>query len=340
MTDRRWDRSMRSLHRVMFLGFSGLLLILCVSSNASGQVAPITPDVSITCQPTNLQLDVSPGQSGEGVSNCQVENKAMYEVTVELSISDASDNIDATLGSILLVIPGSGMEEVNVEFEASIRSPSETASFEINATVTKAGLIPLNEAIQQSTNAIIQVEIMDFIDFEYSSTGLTLNSAPGDTFNISAKVRNTGNIEIEVDFFVSNAEELSVKGVICVQTPFQLILETSGYVDQIVLHCTVDEDFEESEDLKIKVYAEAKGQGLEKSSGDAFVSVSISVPDDGSFGLGGLTDDITEENMKLIYAGGGLLALLVVLIILVKVLKRGGSSASAEWDDDDFDFEL
>ena len=321
---------------MVFLGLSGLLLILWASSNASAQ---ITPEASITCQPSIVKLDVSPGQSGEGFSNCQVDNNALYEVTVELSISDASNNIDAILGKILLVIPANGMEEVDVTFSADIRSPGETVSFEINATVTKAGLIPLNENIQQSTNANVQVEIMDFIDFEYSSTGLTLNSAPGDSFNISAKVRNTGNVEIEVDFFVSNADELDLKGINCVPT-LGLTLETSDYVDQNVMQCTVSDDFEESEELKIKVYAVATGQGLKKESGDTYVSVSISVPDDGGFGLGGLTDDISEENMKLIYAGGGLLALLVVLIILVKVLKRGGSSASAEWDDDDFDFDL
>jgi hypothetical protein len=320
----------------VFLGLSGLLLVLWASSNASAQIAP---EVSITCQPSIVELDVSPGQSGEGFSNCQVENKALYEVTVELSISDSSNNIDTILGKILLVIPGNGMEEVDVTFSADIRSPGETASFEINATVTKAGLIPLNENIQQSTNANVQVEIMDFIDFEYSSTGLTLNSAPGDSFNISAKVRNTGNVEIDVDFIVSNADELDLKGINCVPT-LGLTLETSDYVDQNVMQCTVSDDFEESEELKIKVYAMATGQGLKKESGDTYVSVSISVPDEGGFGLGGLTDDISEENMKLIYAGGGLLALLVVLIILVKVLKRGGSSASAEWDDDDFDFDL
>jgi hypothetical protein len=320
----------------VFLGLSGLLLVLWASSNASAQIAP---EVSITCQPSIVELDVSPGQSGEGFSNCQVENKALYEVTVELSISDSSNNIDTILGKILLVIPGNGMEEVDVTFSADIRSPGETVSFEINATVTKAGLIPLNENIQQSTNANVQVEIMDFIDFEYSSTGLTLNSAPGDSFNISAKVRNTGNVEIDVDFIVSNADELDLKGINCVPT-LGLTLETSDYVDQNVMQCTVSDDFEESEELKIKVYAVATGQGLKKESGDTYVSVSISVPNEGGFGLGGLTDDISEENMKLIYAGGGLLALLVVLIILVKVLKRGGSSASAEWDDDDFDFDL
>jgi hypothetical protein len=323
---------------VVFLGFLGLLLILWASSNASAQ---ITPEVSITCQPSIVELDVSPGQSGEGFSNCQVENKALYEVTVELSISDPSNNIDTLLGKILLVIPGSGMEEVDVTFSADIRSPSETVDFEINATVTKAGLIALNENIQPSTNANVQVKIMDFIDFEYTSTGLTLNSAPGDSFNISAKVRNTGNVEIEVDFFVSNAEELDLKGINCIETPLQLILETSGYVDQIVLYCGVSDDFEESEEVKIKVYAKAKGKGLEKSSEDVYVRVSISVTEEGGFGLGGLTDDISEENMQLlVYTGAGLLALLVVLIILVKVLKRGGPSASVEWDDDDFDFDL
>jgi len=324
---------------VIFLGFSGLLLILWASSNASAQ---ITPEASITCQPSIVELDVSPGQSGEGFSNCQVDNNALYEVTVELSISDASNNIDALLGKILLVIPANGMEEVDVTFSADIRSPGETASFEINATVTKAGLIPLNEAIQPSTNANVKVEIMDFIDFEYASTGLTLNSAPGDSFNISAKVRNTGNVFIEVDFIVSNAAELGLKGINCAPKSPTLTLETSAYVDQVVMQCTVSDDFEESEELKIKVYAKAKGEGLEKSSEDAYVRVSISVAGEGGFGgLGGLTDDISEEDMQLLmYAGGGLLALLVVLIILVKVLKRGGSSASAEWDDDDFDFDL
>jgi hypothetical protein len=330
---------MGGLHRAIILGLSGLLLILWASSNVSAQ---IVPEVSITCQPSVVELDVSPGQSGEASSNCQVVNKALYEVTVELGISDASDNIDTTLGDTLLVIPGNGMEEVNVKFTADTRSPSESTAFEINATITKAGLIALNEAVQPSTNANIQVEIMDFIDFEYTSTALTLNSVPGESFNISAKVRNTGNVFIEVDFIVSNAAELGLKGINCAPKSPTLTLETSAYVDQVVMQCTVSDDFEESEELKIKVYAKAKGEGLEKSSEDAYVRVSISVAGEGGFGgLGGLTDDISEEDMQLLmYAGGGLLALLVVLIILVKVLKRGGSSASAEWDDDDFDFDL
>jgi hypothetical protein len=338
MTDRRRDRFMGGLRRAVFLCFSGIFLVLWASSNAGAQ---ITPEVSITCQPSIVELDVSPGQTGEGISNCQVENKALYEVTVELTISDASDNIDTTLGYTSLVIPGSGMEEVDVTFAADIRSPSESTSFEINATITKAGVIPINELVQPSTNANIKVEIMDFIDFEYTSTGLTLSSVPGESFNISAKVRNTGNIHIEVDFIVSNAAELGLKGVNCVPTLPIIELETSAYTDQVVMQCSVSDEFKETEELKIKVYAKATGEGLEKSSEDAYVIVAISVAENGGFGgLGGLTDDISEENMKIIYAGGGLLALLVVIIILVKVMKRGGSSASAEWDDDDLDFEF
>ena len=235
---------MGGLHRAIILGLSGLLLILWASSNVSAQ---IVPEVSITCQPSVVELDVSPGQSGEASSNCQVVNKALYEVTVELGISDASDNIDTTLGDTLLVIPGNGMEEVNVKFTADTRSPSESTAFEINATITKAGLIALNEAVQPSTNANIQVEIMDFIDFEYTSTALTLNSVPGESFNISAKVRNTGNVFIEVDFIVSNAAELGLKGINCAPKSPTLTLETSAYVDQVVMQCTVSDDFEESE---------------------------------------------------------------------------------------------
>ena len=339
MTDRRRDRYMRGLRRAIFLGLSGLLLILWASSSASAQIAP---EVTITCQPSVVELDVSAGESGEGFSKCQVENQNLYEVTVEMTVSDSSDNIDTTLGEISLVIPSMELVDVDVTFAADIRSPSESTSFEINATVTKAGLFDLHEMLQQSSLDEIQVEIMDFIDFEYTATGLTLNSAPGESFNISAKVRNTGNVLITVDFIVSNAEELALKGINCAPTTPVLTLKTSEYVDQVIMGCTVSDDFEESEELKIKVYAKASGEGEEKSSEDTDVRVSISVAEEGGFGgLGGLTDDISEENMQiLIYGGGGLLALLVVLIILVKVMKRGGPSDSAEWDEDDFDFDL
>ena len=339
---------MRGLRRAIFLGLSGLLLILWASSSASAQIAP---EVTITCQPSVVELDVSAGENekGEGSSQCQVENQNLYEVTVEMTVSDPfkSDNIICWFGNmegveISLVIPSMGLAYVDVTFAAEIRSPSESTSFEINATVTKAGLFDLHEMLQQSSLDEIQVEIMDFIDFEYTATGLTLNSAPGESFNISAKVRNTGNVLITVDFIVSNAEELALKGINCAPTTPVLTLKNSEYVDQVIMGCTVSDDFEESEELKIKVYAKASGEGEEKSSEDTDVRVSISVAEEGGFGgLGGLTDDISEENMQiLIYGGGGLLALLVVLIILVKVMKRGGPSDSAEWDEDDFDFDL
>ncbi len=331
--------SVRTVNRVLLLGIVCLFALNFTTAEAQAQ---FEVEVSLQCQPDSVELDVSSGSSGEETIVCQIENGALYEKTVELSITSQgeSTSISTSLSNQNLVVAAGATEEVSITFTANLRSPVEDTNFELNATVTKLGSVPLNEQVQSTTSADISASIQGFIDLEYSATAFTLNSKPGETFNISAKVRNIGNVEVEMMFKISNNAELSAMGVECSQLPLGFnTFQLGGYFDEEVMSCTVPDDFEKSKEFTIKMYARAEWSGEQFETADETVKVSIEVPSEGGFG--GLTEDLSQEDKQmLIYAGGGLVGVLVLLIVVLKISRRKGGGGVEAWDDEDFDFEL
>jgi len=333
----------RTVNRVLLLSIVCLFALNFTTAEAQAQ---FEVEVTLQCEKSTsnpVTLDVSPGSSGSESIICQVENGAMYEKTVELTIStddeDTSTNIGTSLSDQNLVIAAGATEEISITFSADIRTPVERTGFEFNATVTKLGSAPLNEQFQSTTTANIDAEIEGFIDLEYSATAFTLNSKPGETFNISAKVRNIGNVEIEMMFKIRNTAELSAMGVECSQLPFESLMQPGAYFDEDVMSCTVSDDFEKSKEFTTKMYARAEWGGEQFETEDENAKVSIEVPSEGGFG--GLTENLSEEDKQmLIYAGGGLVGVLVLLIVVLKISRNKGGGGVDAWDDEDFDFEL
>ena len=339
MTEARQGVDMGRLGRLAVLAFCGLAVLLLSAAETEAQ-SPI-PGVSLTCLQSAITLDVSPGASGEGSTICQVENTAIYEETIELDIIGTGD-VDASISDQILVISGGGMEEVTITFEAPIRSPAEDSSWTLNATVTKVQLIPLNEQLQQKSELNLLVSIEQYLLLELSAPGFTIKVEPGEDFNITAKLRNTGNVKADVDFRISNGGELVAAGISCISVPAINGMAINAYADMVVIFCTVDSDIDESDEVVIKMHARAKGGGDEYLSEDVSVRISIEVEDEGGLGgLGSLTKDISKEDMQLLmYVGGGLLALLVILFVTVKISREKGAGGYEVWDDEEFDFEL
>ncbi len=334
--------SVRTVNRVLLLGIVCLFVLNFTTAEAQAQ---FEVEVTLQCQPDSVELDVSSGSNGEETIVCQIENGAMYEKTVELSINsqDESTSISTSLSDQNLVVAAGATEEVSITFSANLRSAAESTNFELNATVTKLGSVPLNEQVQSTTSTDISTSIKGFIDLEYSATAFTLKSEPGESFNISAKVRNIGNVEAEMMFKISNAAELSEMGVMCIPIPpilFDLNMEPGAYFDEDVMACGVSEEFDKSKEFNIKMLVTASAIGTPSfESDDENVKVSVVVPSEGGFG--GLTEDLSQEDKQmLIYAGGGLVAVLVLLIVVLKISRRKGGGGVEAWDDEDFDFEL
>lgn len=331
---------MRTVQRALLLGLACLLAMQLYSQDVQAQ---IEVDVTLTCESNLVELDVSPGSSGSDVVVCTIENGAMYEKTVALSLNISGNEVDGSLSDSQVVVPGGSTEEVSLTFEASIRSESADFSVDLDATVEKIGMIPLNQQVQSTQTHSLTVSILAFTSLDYSATAFTLNSAPGESFNISAKVRNTGNTPVEVDFFISNNDEILAKGIDCKSEPTIRDLDLNGYVDQTAMQCTVSSDYEKSEEVVIKMYARAGTYGVATDltyiSPDENVRVSVEVPSEGGFSS--LTEDLSEEDLQvLMYAGGGLLLLLIVLIVMVRISRSRGGGGVDAWDDEDFDFEL
>jgi len=343
MTEAWQGVDVRTVNRVLLLGIVCFFALNFTAAEAQAQL-----EVEVTCEKSTSNpviLDVSPGSSGSESMICQVENSAMIEKTVELTISPNEGDpteIDTSLSDQNLVIAAGASEEVTITFSADIRTPAERMKFELNATVTKLAAVPVPEQFQSTTTAEMDAEVMDFIDLEYSATAFTLKSKPGDTFNITAKVRNIGNVEVEVLFKISNTDELSAMGIECSQillVPQDSLMQTGAYFDEDVMSCTVPDDFEKSKEFTIKMYARAQTATKQFDTEDENVKVSIEVPSEGGFG--GLTEDLSEEDKQmLIYAGGGLVSVLVLLIVVLKISRNKGGGGVDAWDDEDFDFEL
>ena len=328
---------MRTVQRALLLGLACLLAIQLYSQDVQAQ---LEVDVTLTCESNQVELDVSPGSGGSESVVCSIENGAMYEKTVALSLNISGNDVDASLSDSQVVVAASSTEQVSLTFEAAIRSESADFSVDLDATVEKIGMVPLNQQVQSTQTHSLTVSILAFTELEYSATAFTLKSAPDESFNISAKVRNTGNIPVDVDFFISNNDEILAKGIDCKSEPTIRDLELNGYVDQTAMQCTVSSDYEKSEEVVIKMYARAKKTSdLEYISPDQSVRVSVEVPSEGGFSS--LTEDLSEEDLQvLMYAGGGLLLLLIVLIVMVRISRSRGGGGVDAWDDEDFDFEL
>ncbi|MCS5537901.1 MAG: hypothetical protein NZ770_07325, partial [Candidatus Poseidoniaceae archaeon] len=155
MTEAWQGVDVRTVNRVLLLG---IVCFFALNFTAAEAQAQFEVDVSLQCEKSTsnpVTLEVSPGSSGSESIICQVENGAMYEKTVELTIStdDEGDstNIGTSLSDQNLVIAAGTIEEVSLTFNADIRTPAERTGFALNATVTKMGPAPLNEQFQSTT---------------------------------------------------------------------------------------------------------------------------------------------------------------------------------------------
>ena len=327
----------RTVSRVMLLGVACLMVTLLCSQEAKAQ---LEVDITLDCEDSQVELDVSPGSGGSTTVTCSIENGALYEKTVALSLNITGTDVDGSLSDNQVVVAASTTEEVTLTFEAPIRTESNDYSVDLEATVTRIGMVPLNEQVQSTQSKSLEVSVLAFASLDYSATAFTLKGEPGDSFNISAKVRNTGNTQVNVDFFIKNNDEILAKGIDCKPEPTVNDLDLNGYIDQTAMQCTISSDYEKTEEVVIKMYARAKkAPDIEYISPDENVRVSVEVPSEGGFSS--LTEDLSEEDLQLLmYAGGGLVVLLVVLIIMVKISRSRGGGGVDVWDDEEFDFEL
>lgn len=321
----------------MLLGLACLIVTLLCSQQAKAQ---LEVDITLDCEDSEVDLDVSPGSGGSEKVTCTIENGALYEKTVSLSLNITGNDVDGTLSDNQVVVAASTTEEITLTFEAPIRTESNDYSVDLEATVVRIGMVPLNEQVQSTQTKSLQVSVKAFASLDYSATAFTLKGAPGESFNISAKVRNTGNTQVNVDFFIRNNDEILAKGIDCKSEPTVNNLDLNGYIDQTAIQCFISSDYEKTEEVVIKMYARAKGtSAVEYISPDETVRVSVEVPSEGGFGS--LTEELSEEDLQLLmYAGGGLVAILVVLIVMVTISRKRGGGGVDAWDDDEFDFEL
>ena len=95
----------------MLLGIACLMVTLLCSQEAKAQ---LEVDITLDCEASQVELDVSPGSGGSATVTCSIENGALYEKTVALSLNITGTDVDGSLSDNQVVVAASTTEEVTL----------------------------------------------------------------------------------------------------------------------------------------------------------------------------------------------------------------------------------
>lgn len=181
------------------LGACALLLAMpspgAVEPTASAQIGQIIPDVTITCDPSELSFEVYPGASRSNSSSCHAENPSIYSVVVSLQVESTLSY--ACPGSI--TISAGGETDFSIAWRADLRMEAGSHGSKLIYQVqTVNGIANPNPQPKELNH---RLEIAPFGMVRLETTVPFTTFAPSEVKEIEFKVYNDGNqrdrIEVE-----------------------------------------------------------------------------------------------------------------------------------------------
>jgi uncharacterized membrane protein len=183
------------------------MLVLALSSFTS-YADPIT-QVTIDPEYQEVEVDVSPGSSGEVGTTVNVTCQKVSPATLVVDLSASVPGGSATLNPASLTFEEVGPEtqEVNV----TVRIPLLTASSEKTCTIS--GTWNQGATSGQVEPAVIQVNVLPFSRAVIMSDSPKKDVQKGDSVTFDLEITNNGNSDDVYHFEVANQEELKGNGI-------------------------------------------------------------------------------------------------------------------------------
>jgi uncharacterized membrane protein len=183
------------------------MLVLALSSFTS-YADPIT-QVTIDPEYQELEVDVSPGSTGEVGTTVNVTCQKVSPATlvVELSASVPGGSTTLTPASLTFEEVGPETQEVNV----TVRIPLLTASSEKVCTVS--GTWTQGATSGRVEPGVIQVNVLPFSRAVIMSNSPKEDVHKGESVTFDLEITNNGNSDDVYHFEVANQEELKGNGI-------------------------------------------------------------------------------------------------------------------------------
>lgn len=206
------------------IGITAVLFILLTSVASVQAQVSTTPQVDISCSPSELTFDVYPGATNITAETiCTIANPTAYEEKIELNEShgDAEISVEFAGGNVV-VVPAGGEVNVTITITASEGAESASHNLEITATVIELNGTPPPSVASDSDDILVTFNAYD--DYTIVCDDplvISINSEyqhPNkfDSFLIS----NNGNYNTMLKLITTDLDEILA--------PYNLSLSVSG----------------------------------------------------------------------------------------------------------------
>jgi hypothetical protein len=188
-----------------------LLIAIYVLSTWAGTVdnaeAQINPDISLTCSPTAIEIDVAPGDTRIGTTYCDAQNPTLYVEKVNIQITAAGLTYAAP-GSITVAAGDTTTFEVVVRGEDQMAEGSRQVT--ISARVDQANGAPCPTCTSQTTSLVVVVKQFPMLRIQADEPFKQLRPKVDYIFEFG--IYNDGNNRDQFIIAVNNRDELADAG--------------------------------------------------------------------------------------------------------------------------------
>ncbi len=188
-----------------------LLIAIYVLSTWAGTVdnaeAQINPDISLTCSPTAIEIDVAPGDTRIGTTYCDAQNPTLYVEKVNIQITAAGLTYAAP-GSITVAAGDTTTFEVVVRGEDQMAEGSRQVT--ISARVDQANGAPCPTCTSQTTSLVVVVKQFPMLRIQADEPFKQLRPKVDYIFEFG--IYNDGNNRDQFIISVNNRDELADAG--------------------------------------------------------------------------------------------------------------------------------
>lgn len=188
-----------------------LLIAIYVLSTWAGTVdnaeAQINPDISLTCSPTAIEIEVAPGDTRIGTTYCEAQNPTLYVEKVNIQITAAGLTYAAP-GSITVAAGDTTTFEVVVRGEDQMAEGSRQVT--ISARVDQANGAPCPTCTSQTTSLVVVVKQFPMLRIQADEPFKQLRPKVDYIFEFG--IYNDGNNRDQFIISVNNRDELADAG--------------------------------------------------------------------------------------------------------------------------------
>ena len=146
---------MRAFRMVGLLCVVYFFSVMAGAQLAQAQGASPNPDIGIICSPSDIPIDVAPGDPRTGTTYCTLTNPTAYSEVV---------NIQVTAGGLAIAAPGSATVGPGDEqtFEVTLRGDQRMAegqrTVSITARVDSANGVPVGTSSPKTVNVMVVIK--------------------------------------------------------------------------------------------------------------------------------------------------------------------------------------